>query len=154
MKLTAKTITGLGLPRGKTDVIHFDDTLPGFGLRLRTGSDRLLRSWICQFRIDGKSRRFLIGSADTVAVDQARAAAKKVLAKVALGTNPQAEKSARRRKDAHSFRSVVDDYLAARKRKSAAAPSQRPRATFAAHISNRCTPCRSIGLPGGTWPAA
>ena len=115
MKLTAKTIAGLELPRGKTDVIHFDEGLPGFGLRLRAGSDRLLRSWVCQFRVHGKTQRYLIGRAETLTVDQARTAAKKILGRVALGGNPQAEKTARRQKDVHSLRSVVDDYLVAKK---------------------------------------
>ena len=33
MKLDAKTVAGLKLSDGKPDAIHFDDSLPGFGLR-------------------------------------------------------------------------------------------------------------------------
>jgi len=35
MKLDTKTVAGLKLLSGKLDAIHFDDSLPGFGLRLR-----------------------------------------------------------------------------------------------------------------------
>ena len=34
MKLTQKAVTSLQLPTGKTDVIHFDDEISGFGYRL------------------------------------------------------------------------------------------------------------------------
>jgi len=37
MKLTAASVGALTLD-GKTDTIHFDDALPGFGFRLRLGS--------------------------------------------------------------------------------------------------------------------
>jgi hypothetical protein len=51
MKLDAKTIATLILSGGKTDAIWFDDTLPGFGYRLRAGAGgKLLRSWVAQYR--------------------------------------------------------------------------------------------------------
>jgi integrase len=117
MKLTTKTITRLALPESKTDAIYFADDLPGFGLRLRSASgNRVLRSWVVQYRRGGATRRLLLGSADVLGVEQARAAAKKVLAKIALGEDPQADKAARRQKDAHSLRALADDYLAAKKK--------------------------------------
>ncbi len=54
----------------------------------------------------------LLGSADVLGAEQARAAAKKMFAKVALGEDPQADKADRRDKDRLSLRSVVDEYLA------------------------------------------
>jgi hypothetical protein len=33
MKLDAKAVTVLKLPDGKSDVIHFDSALPGFGFQ-------------------------------------------------------------------------------------------------------------------------
>lgn len=115
MKLTTKTIPRLHLPDGKTDAIYFADDLPGFGLRLRTSGDRVLRSWVCQYRRGGATRRLLLGSADVLGVEQAKAAAKKALAAVALGEDPQADKATRRQKDAHNLRAVIEDYLAAKK---------------------------------------
>jgi hypothetical protein len=35
MKLDAKTLAGLILPEDKLDAIHFDERLPGHGVRLR-----------------------------------------------------------------------------------------------------------------------
>ena len=115
MRLTNKSVSSLKLPPGKADVIMFADDLPGFGLRLRASGDRVLRSWVCQYRRGGATRRLLLGSADVLGVEQAKAAAKKALAKIALGEDPQADKAARRVKDAHNLRAVVADYLAAKK---------------------------------------
>ena len=112
MKLDAKTVAALKLD-GKTDMICFDDAMHGFGYRLRLGSGgKIMRSWICQYRRAGASRRVLLGNADIVSAEQARAAAKKLLAKVALGEDPQAERIDRRGKDALTMRSQVAEFLA------------------------------------------
>src|SRR5262245_27088324 len=115
MKLTARNIASAKLPRGgKTDHIEWDDDLPGFGLRIRLSGGRVRRSLIVQYRRAGGSRRLLLGSADVLTAEQARAAAKAALAKVALGQDPQADKIARRGQDAHTLKAVVADYLAAK----------------------------------------
>ena len=60
--------------------------MAGFGYRLRRGAGgKVLKSWIVQTsRRAGSSRRMLLGSASVLDAVQARAAAKKLLAKVAL----------------------------------------------------------------------
>jgi integrase len=114
MHLDAKTITGLELG-AKHDVIYFDDTLKGFGYRIRRGAGgKIMSSWICQYKRAGGTRRLLIGSAEVLSADQARAAARKVLAKVALGQDPQGDKADRRTKDRVSLKSTIDEYLAAK----------------------------------------
>jgi integrase len=118
MRFDAKSIARLRLPDAKADAIHFDDSLPGFGLRIRQAADdKMLRSWIVQYRHGGATRRLRLGSADVLSVEQARAAAKKVLAKVALGEDPQQDRSDRRRKDKDTLRAMIDDYLAAKANK-------------------------------------
>jgi integrase len=114
MKLTAKTTASAKLPQGKADVIHFDDALPGFGFRIRLSGGAVRRSWVVQYRRAGATRRLLLGSAEVFSADRARAAAKEILAKVALGEDPQADKIARRAQDEHTLRAVAGDYLAAR----------------------------------------
>jgi integrase len=115
MKLDAKTVARLTLPSGKTDVIHFDETLSGFGYRLRAGSDgKVRRSWVCQYRRAGRTRRLLLGSAEVLGAEQARAAAKKALAAVATGSDPQADKAMRREREQFTFRAVAEDYLLAK----------------------------------------
>jgi hypothetical protein len=116
MRLDAKTTAALALPASKVDVIHFDSALPGFGYRLRQGAGgRVLRSWVAQYRRAGGTRRVLLGSADVLTAEMARQAAKKLLAKVALGEDPQGDRADRRQKDRISLRSVIDEYLLAKK---------------------------------------
>jgi integrase len=115
MKLTAKSVAALALPASKRDVIHFDDTMPGFGYRLRLGAGgKVLRSWVCQYRRAGATRRVLLGSAEVLGAEQARTAAKKVLGAVAMGHDPQADRIDRRGKDRLTLRALVDEYLAAK----------------------------------------
>jgi integrase len=116
MNLTSKAVAGLALPAGKNDEIHFDDQLPGFGYRLRRrGSTEPVRStWIAQYRHAGATRRVKIGDAAVLNAEAARSAARKVLATVALGQDPQGERQERRTKDALSFSSVVAEYLQAK----------------------------------------
>jgi integrase len=115
MKLDSKTVAGLELG-GKSDVIVFDSALIGFGYRLRAGSgeEKVRKSWIVQYRRAGRSRRLLLGSAEVLTADQARAAAKTALAKVALGEDPQGDKAARREADKSTFAAVVEDFLEAK----------------------------------------
>jgi integrase len=114
MKINAKTVTRLALPEGKADVIHFDDGMPGFGLRLRKSGEQVRRSWVVQYRRAGATRRLLLGSADVLGVEQARAAAKKALGKVALGGDPQGEKAEQRARDMFTMSALADDYLKAK----------------------------------------
>ena len=112
MKLDAKSVAALKLD-GKTDAIWFDEQLAGFGYRLRLGSGgQLRRSWIVQYRRAGGTRRVLLGSADVLSAAQARPAAQKILAQVALGEDPQADKASRRSADKLTLRSVIDEFLA------------------------------------------
>jgi integrase len=111
VKLTQATIARLKLPAGKTDVIFFDDEIPGFGLRLRAGGRRV---WIAQYRIGSKQRRLSLGSADKVSAELARREAKNRLARVELGYDPQQEKYDTRAAAGQTVGKLVEDYLARR----------------------------------------
>lgn len=116
MNLTAKAVAGLSLPIGKTDTIIWDTDVKRFGYRLRAGAGgKVLRSWIVQYRMSGASRRMTIGDAAVLSAEQARAKARKMLAAVDLGEDPAGDKADRRVKDAHTFASVVEMYLAAKR---------------------------------------
>src|SRR5262249_33921819 len=94
MMLNLKSITAAVLPKGKTDHIVWDDELPGFGLRLRAGGHR---SWVVQYRgSDRQTRRATIAAVAKLGPADARQAARKLLAKVALGQDPQQEKASKR----------------------------------------------------------
>jgi integrase len=117
MKLTAKAVNVLTLPPGRGDVIFFDDAMPGFGYRLRLGAGgKVLRTWVCQYRRAGATRRLLLGSAEVVGAEAAREAAKRALGAVALGQDPQGERADRRDADKLTLRKTVDEFLAVKRR--------------------------------------
>lgn len=110
MKLTSANVT---LPEGKRDHVVFDSTLKGFGLRIRRLSgDRIGKAWIIQYRKHGHGRRMIVGDAEKVTPAQARDRARKLLAQVELGGDPQGDKKERRDKDSHSLRGVISEFLA------------------------------------------
>ena len=116
MRLDAKTVADLRRPPGKADTIIFDQDLAGFGLRLRQNGERLRKVWIVQYRPPGtrRTRRVTLGTVEKLAPAQARDAARKILARAALGHDPQGEREAKRQHAARTFRSVADAYLVAR----------------------------------------
>src|SRR5262249_60390107 len=112
MKLTAKTIAALTLPVGKADHIAWDEDLPGFGFRLRTGAGgKLLKSWGCQHKRNGTSRRMTFDA--VLGAEQARAEARRVLAKVELGQDPSGKKTESLGSDRLSFKSRAPEYVEA-----------------------------------------
>jgi integrase len=121
MKLTEKTVAGLQLPIGLTDKIHFDDTLPRFGYRLQRSGDAVRCSWVVQYRRAGRTRRITLGAADLLSVELARQEAKKLLGRVALGQDPQADRIDRRTKDRLTLSGFVTEYLKVK------APEVRPK---------------------------
>src|SRR5215218_3586765 len=108
MRLSRQTISSLTLPPGKTEIIIFDESLPGFGLRLRAGGKRV---WIAQYRMGAKQRRITIGSVQALDPDEARRRAKEVLAHAQLGKDPQADKAEARAKAALTLGALVERYL-------------------------------------------
>ena len=67
MKLNDKAVAALTVPVGKSELIMFDDDLPGFGVRLRDGGSK---TWIVSIeRVaiaipPGEKRRVTIAVAD------------------------------------------------------------------------------------------
>src|SRR5262245_3762020 len=119
MKLTAKSIATVTLPPGKTDHFEWDDELTGYGLRVRQSAGGPVRKqlWVQYRNGAGAQRRKLLGSAAVLSAEQGREAARKLLAQVALGGDPQAEKTDRRNQDRHTLQAVAADYLQAKKSK-------------------------------------
>jgi integrase len=82
-------------PDGKAETFFWDAGLPGFGVRAYASGRR---QWIVQYRDGtGRTRRAGFGDLKTVDLDEARKAARKLLSKVELGADPQAERQAARR---------------------------------------------------------
>ena len=106
MRLTASTTKTLTLPKGKDDYIHFDERLPGFGLRQRKGGKQ---SFVYQYAIAGRTRKFTIGNPDP---DKAFQIAKNLYAQVRLGRDPVAEKKQSRDRAGETMAAVLPLYLA------------------------------------------
>jgi integrase len=106
MKLNQRNVAALKLPEGKTDRYFWDDDLKGFGLRLRWSGG----SWIVFYRIKGRQRKRKIGDLAKLTAEQARAEATRVLAKVQLGQDPQAEREAERQ-NTRTLISCANAYL-------------------------------------------
>jgi hypothetical protein len=108
MKFTAKTVTALRLPEGRSEAIHFDATLPGFGLRLRSGGGR---TWIYQYKLGGKHRRVTLGSAKALDLAKARDQAVMLYAQVKLGQDPAGQKQEGRVRALQTFEAVLKAFL-------------------------------------------
>jgi integrase len=108
LKLTADRLHRLSLPVGKSDCIIFDDDLPGFGLRLRAGG---ARTFIVQYRIGTKQRRVKLGTPGKLSLAEARQLARKALARVDLGHDPQGEKVELKARAAETLGALVELYL-------------------------------------------
>jgi integrase len=108
MRLTRASVAGLKLPTGKSEIIVFDEALPGFGLRIRGGGKRV---WIAQYRMGRKTRRLTLGSIDKIDPDEARKLAKAALAKAQLGKDPQGEKVEARARAVLTLSAVTERYL-------------------------------------------
>jgi hypothetical protein len=111
MRLTDKTIAGLTIPKGKSELLVFDADLPGFGLRLRAGGSR---KWVFQYRHNGRQHRMT--NKASMDATRARAWAKRLHHEVGLGGDPQQEKAEARTQAAQTFAKVADDYLVFRER--------------------------------------
>ena len=63
MRLTRPNVARVVVPPGKTEIIVFDEALPGFGVRVRLGGKR---TWIAQYRLGSKQRRVTLGTPNTL----------------------------------------------------------------------------------------
>jgi integrase len=116
MKIDSKTVATLAtIPDGKTEHFYWDESMRRFGLRLRRSGKVVRRSWVVQYRHAGASRRMTIGKVEVLNPEQARDAARRVLAKVDLGGDPADDRQERRAKDRLTFKHLVAEYLEAKR---------------------------------------
>jgi integrase len=76
-----------------SDYFIWCDELPGFGVRIYPSSKR---SYLVQYRADGRSRRAKIGLHGRLTTEEARRAAMALLGQVAKGEDPAEERATRR----------------------------------------------------------
>jgi integrase len=110
LRLDSKTIPTLALGKGQSEAFAWDSELAGFGLRLQGQR----RTYVVQYRANGRTRRVTLGPIERLTLTQAREAARRLLARTSLGEDPQDEKATKRLAAARTLHAVVDAYLAAK----------------------------------------
>src|SRR5262245_36278732 len=109
MKLTTTSIRALELPASVRERTFFDDDLPGFGVRLRSGGSK---GYVVQYKINGQNRRMSLGLVASLDLGKARSTAKDLLARVRLGGDPAGEKIEQRARAAETFGATLPAFLA------------------------------------------
>jgi integrase len=109
-KLTKRAVNAIG--PDACPVIIYDADLKGFGIR---ATRRGAKSWFVEYRPGTRGRgvakrRMVLGSVGTLTPDEARTAAREILAAAALGDDPAASRS--RARTIPSFREFAERYLA------------------------------------------
>src|SRR6516225_1677243 len=118
MKLTQDSISKAKQNAGKrADYIEWDDTLKGFGLRIRDGKC----TWVLQYKLkDGPHRRLKLGTLDELTCGQARKLAEAEKGRVSVarlghGIDPATERDNKKAKatpkQANSFATFIPTYL-------------------------------------------
>ena len=109
MRINKRNVEALSIPHQGYQ-LHWDDTLPGFGVRI---TDKGYKAFVFQRRVNGRDRRMTIGRYGDTSPDQARRMAIKLAGDIIKGVDPVEEKK-RRKAETLTLREVFDDYLIAR----------------------------------------
>lgn len=120
MKFNQTNVRNIAIPAEKRsrefpEHIEWDDTMPGFGVRVRHGGKTPHRTFIAQYKISNKvgdkQRRINLGNVAKVNLDAARAEARMIFGKVAAGKDPANERIATRKAAAHTLGASIEAYL-------------------------------------------
>ncbi len=125
--LTLRIVTA-AQPQGR-DYFLWDDKLPGFGLRVFASGRK---SYLIQYRVDGRTRRFTIGAHGPLTPEEARSRAKILLGKVEDGGDPSEDRATRNR-DA-TISELCDTYLEAMEGQRKAASLAIDRGRIVRHV--------------------
>src|SRR6516162_3690237 len=114
MKFTQAEVHRFKIKAGKSEHIEFDESMPGFGLRIRAGDKAEHRTFIAQYKIGAKHRRITLGDVRKVTLENARKEARRIFGKVANGHDPANEKAERRSAASHTLDATMARYLEAK----------------------------------------
>jgi integrase len=100
-----------------SDVVHWDDDLSGFGLRVRPSGRK---SYIVKCRCRGRQIKMTIGTHGPITVEQARTKARGIIAEAKAGSDPSSEHSLMRKSPTMKElgRRFLDDYVPTHCRKT------------------------------------
>ena len=103
---TDRALKALKAPPRPTQVDYFDDSLPGFGLRVSYNGRK---SWIALYRCNGVKGRLTLGRFDVIPLAEAREQARNALKAAGRGDDPSVQKG--RDREAPTFKQLADRYI-------------------------------------------
>jgi integrase len=106
IKFTDRSLKAIKSPQRPKQLDYFDDSLPGFGLRVSYNGRK---SWIVLYRCNGVKGRLTLGRFDVLPLADAREKARDALKAAANGNDPAAQKH--RNRDAPTFKQVAARYI-------------------------------------------
>lgn len=92
-KISDALVASIEVPPGRREVLLFDSALPGFGVRVTAKGGR---TFLLQYKVNGRSRRVVLGTFGELTAHQARKKAEVMRGRIREGHDPAAERDARR----------------------------------------------------------
>jgi integrase len=129
MRITNTSVSRITPPE-KGYSLHWDDDLPGFGIRVTAAG---ARSYIAEARVNGRTCRVTIGKHGTFTADKARKIAKGELGDMAKGINRNAERK-RQKVESQTLADLVRDYLEHRRTREGKPLKDRTKADIRRHL--------------------
>jgi len=108
LTFTARNIPRLG-PIGTARGEYYDESLPGFGLRVTPGG---IKSWTLRYHHDGRLHRMTLGRYPNISLADARESARKHLRRAGLGQHPAGEKLDARERQVDTIAALITAYEA------------------------------------------
>jgi integrase len=105
-RISKSTVDSLVCPVSQDRDILWDDRLKGFGVAVFPSG---VKTYVAQYRKDGRSHRIVIGKHGRLTPDEARREAKALLGDVEKGENPAIER--RTKREAPTLREIAQDFL-------------------------------------------
>jgi integrase len=106
IKFTDRSLKAIKPPPKPKQLDYFDDTLPGFGLRVSYNGRK---SWIVLYRCNGVKGRLTLGRFDILPLAEAREKARDALKAAANGNDPAVHKHLNR--EAPTFKQLAERYI-------------------------------------------
>jgi integrase len=106
IKFTDRSLKAIKPPQRPKQLDYFDESLPGFGLRVSYNGRK---SWIALYRCNGVKGRLTLGRFDVVPLAEAREQARDALKAAANGNDPAAQRH--RNREAPTFKQLAERYI-------------------------------------------
>ena len=126
-----------GPPAGKADLVHWDDRLRGFGLRVWASGKRI---WIVRYRIGKRQRVVTLGAVGEITAAAARRRAGEVLASKRLGHDERQSIDARKANARRPAERTLHDLIAAYKEHVVAKQKPRTQIETRRHLERHWQP--------------